>query len=193
MGCASSVPVPVQMEASIGNLEFCYMRTGLTFVDEGCGDISGLQYQRVLDEAPAVVPGFEGKTYPHRYNDGEGLFGTNTSLYEYPAHRYPYEHQKKNGKLKAIAQGAEKGYVRTVTVRNKNMRGVIYHPQWSRTEFERADEVGRPRTHLTGGSYLTKYQRQESSMPPEQTGQVKQRNIGTTTVIFDRSHRQRQS
>lgn len=151
------------------------------------------ELQRVLDEAPAIDPTYRGSRYPHRYNDGEGLFGTNTSLYEYPAHRYPYEHQRKNGTLKAIAKGAEKGYVRTVTDRNKNMRGVIYHPEWTRKGFERADEVGRPRVHLAGGSYLKTYKREGSSMPPKQPGQVKQRNIGTTTVTFDEAHRQRQA
>lgn len=121
------------------------------------------------------------------YQDREGLFGTNTSLYEYPAQRYPYARQNRKGKVLNNGNPNDqvpKGYARTVTDRNKQMRGLIYHTDSDEFNFQRADEVSKPLPHMANARLVTQYERQASSKPKQPEGQVKQRNIGTTRIVF---------
>ncbi|KAL2841844.1 hypothetical protein BJY01DRAFT_249340 [Aspergillus pseudoustus] len=108
--------------------------------------------QRHLDHSPAPTAESRkkgNKRYPKRYNDRENLF-REPSLYEYPSKSWPYNQQ--NAKGKAYTAGAngqrvqvDPEFTRTVTDRNKNVKGVIYHPEGDRSGFVRAQEVNRGR------------------------------------------------
>ncbi|KAF2218275.1 hypothetical protein BDZ85DRAFT_286473 [Elsinoe ampelina] len=125
----------------------------------------------------------KSRGFPHRYHDGEGLFGTNTSLYEFPAQKYPYERQTRGGHaIGPDGKRVPKGYARAITDRDKNIRGVIYHPEDDRHGFRRADEVSRVLPHTKDGRYVTSYQSQQ--MISGRDANPKVRNVGTRKVEY---------
>jgi hypothetical protein len=104
--------------------------------------------ERHLQSAPPVQLGYRGGRYPHRYQNKEQLFPPG-SFYEYPSKAYPYEHQNAKGIVKPefpdrAANYKDKGYTRTVTDRNKNVQGVIYHTLGA------PDPVTNQRSHYGG-------------------------------------------
>ncbi|KIA75772.1 hypothetical protein HK57_00458 [Aspergillus ustus] len=109
--------------------------------------------QRHMDHSPAPTDQSRkkgNKRYPKRYNDNENLFQAEPSLYEYPSKSWPYNQQ--NAKGRAYVTGADgqrvqvdPEFTRTITDRNKNVKGVIYHPKGDRSGFVRAEEVNRGR------------------------------------------------
>lgn len=58
---------------------------------------------------------------------------------------WPYEQQNVKGRVVQTANGQRDErnarFTRTITDRNKNIKGVIYHANGKRSEFERAKEV----------------------------------------------------
>jgi hypothetical protein len=102
--------------------------------------------------------------YPKQYNnndkgpDGRPLFknkrpknilgqetGDAPTLYEFISKEYPYSEQNsRNGKIKYKTKDETrqmKGHTRTITDREKNIRGVVYHPKGNQLGFKRAEEI----------------------------------------------------
>jgi hypothetical protein len=104
-----------------------------------------------MDRSPAPTAESRkknNKRYPKRYNDTEQLF-KEPSLYEYPTKSWPYDQQNTKGKAFKTVNGqrvqVNPEFTRTVTDRNKNVKGVIYHPSGNPSKFVRAKEVNRGR------------------------------------------------
>lgn len=129
--------------------------------------IEGLHFRRHssiqqhLDKAPVITDAVREyaksahpKKYPKEYHNKEkdelgqeySLFvkGDPPTFYEYISNDFPYAEQNNRGKIKDLTKDqtrAKKGYTRTITDRNKNIKGVIYHPFGDENGFRRAQEV----------------------------------------------------
>src|SRR3569833_471672 len=90
--------------------------------------------QNHLAVAPAPIhptdPKYRKKKYPHVYENKEKLFPLATStLYEYPSKSYPYHNQNAKGVARTnTGTAVDPEYIRTITNRDKQIQGVIYHP-----------------------------------------------------------------
>lgn len=83
------------------------------------------------------------RRYPLRFWDIENQFGPGLK-YEYPTMIYPYNQNARGHAYETLPSGRRRrvdpGYVRTITDRYQNIRGLCYHPTWSMTEHVRARE-----------------------------------------------------
>ncbi|KAF2417661.1 hypothetical protein EJ08DRAFT_703342 [Tothia fuscella] len=95
--------------------------------------------ERHLNTAPPIRVGYLGKRYPHQYRHTEEIFPQGRDYYEFPTSNYPYDRQIARGKVQG--QPEIEGFTRTVTDHDRNIRGVMYHPENDRKKFVRADEV----------------------------------------------------
>lgn len=100
----------------------------------GTQTITGSQLERDLRNAPAVSIGYTGKKYPHKYqNIDKPPLLRRGSFYEFPVGNYPFHLQNAKGNAMVIDASrnrvkADKGYMRIVTDRYKNIKALIYHP-----------------------------------------------------------------
>ncbi|KAL3476731.1 hypothetical protein BJX99DRAFT_258065 [Aspergillus californicus] len=83
------------------------------------------------------------KRYPKRFNNTEKVFRQG-SYYEYPTRSWPYEKQNRDGKA-PDPTGERKFmdplFTRTITDRNKNIKGVVYRPVESRRKVVRTEDI----------------------------------------------------
>ncbi|KAB5546918.1 hypothetical protein GE09DRAFT_194913 [Coniochaeta sp. 2T2.1] len=161
MGCGSSKgealpqpkPVPKKLEA------YRVERHPTNDAIPGVTYRRASSIQRHIDAAPPIPPGLKDKKnnnrYPKKYNNKEKvpktnaeiqLFHVDTSLtlYEYPSKTFPYDKQNYKGGIYGMTaeqSRREKGHTRTITDRNKTIKGVIYHPQGDPKGFNRAQEI----------------------------------------------------
>lgn len=128
-------------------------------------NLDGRHYRRVasiqrhLNKAPIIHPEVKtkknSKRYPKKYNNRETVPGsqaqyklfqvdTALTLYEFPAKSFPYDQQNSQGKTKNKTREESreiKGHTRTITDRQKNIKGVVYHPRGMEKSFARAQEI----------------------------------------------------
>jgi hypothetical protein len=112
--------------------------------------ITGSELENDLGSAPGVSIGYTGKKYPHVYRNRDvPRLLRRGSYHEFPVGPYPYKLQNSKGYVPAInpignSVRADKGYMRIVTDRYKNIKAVIYHPlnpAGPVTTFLRATEI----------------------------------------------------
>ncbi|KAL4806921.1 hypothetical protein BDV18DRAFT_160084 [Aspergillus unguis] len=107
--------------------------------------------QRHMDKSPLPTDRsrrVNNKRFPKRFNNTEKLFKQG-SYYEYPTLSWPYDEQNSRGKAFRMVDGERQEvrvmFTRTITDRNKNIKGVVYHPEWSKTTCVRAEDIYAPK------------------------------------------------
>lgn len=69
------------------------------------------------------------------------------TLFEFPTMAYPYSSQNSRGRVPDLGEGAA-GFTRTITNRQREIRGVVYHPYITTgqsNQFVKAEEIYTPR------------------------------------------------
>ncbi|RDW70676.1 uncharacterized protein DSM5745_08187 [Aspergillus mulundensis] len=147
------VPVPVPVPTPTKQVPVAYR------IDRGRDEFDPSPYhirtrssiQRHLDASPPPTEKSQrknNKRFPKKYRDdgqiNPKLFKQG-SYYEYPTMSWPYNSQNAKGQgyrmVNGVRDEVEVGFTRTITDRNKNIQGVIYHPKWSRRGFVRAETM----------------------------------------------------
>ena len=82
--------------------------------------------ERHLAAAPPIRLGRGGNRFPKHYRNVGRLFPSDQSLFEFPTMEYSYHLQNARGFIPGCP-GATK-FTRTITNRDREIKGVIYHP-----------------------------------------------------------------
>lgn len=115
----------------------------------GYQNISRFAIEKFLENAPFFSEGCHRKSnrrYPKHFEDIENQFPPGV-YYEYPTKHYPYNQNAKGVAYEILPEGGRgrrvyPGYIRTITDRFKNVKGVCYHPSRDRSHV-RAKELNR--------------------------------------------------
>ncbi|KAI9710724.1 MAG: hypothetical protein M1820_002557 [Bogoriella megaspora] len=96
-------------------------------------------YRKIV---PEIKVSYQDKRCPHIYRSSYNYFPAALDYYEFPTRAYPYKRQNAKGKVRGVRSAA--GFTRTVADRDREIYGVRYHTERSKTDFYKTEVVYPP-------------------------------------------------